>query len=81
MTLRWQSGGMNGAVGDVGFELVERGGRRLIQVKDAAGKEVALALEYTVTGDVLTIKGAVSKAWTGLFDDDPTKAVTFRPGK
>ena len=81
VTLRWRSGKMNGAVGDMGFELVEKDGKRLINVKDAAGIGVALSLEYTVERDVLTIKGAVSKAWTGIFDDEPTKALAFKPGK
>lgn len=81
VTLRWRSGKMNGAVGDMGFELVEKDGKRRMNVKDAAGKEVVLSLEYTVEKDVLTIKGAVSKAWTGIFDDEPTKAVAFKPGK
>jgi hypothetical protein len=80
VTLRWRSDQMNGAVGDMDFELVEKDGKRFINVKDATGKEVVLRLEYSVAKDVLTIKGAVSKAWTGIFDD-LTKAVAFKPGK
>ena len=74
VALRWRSGKMNGAVGDMGFELVEKDGKRFINVRDAAGKEVVLSMEYSIASDVLTLKGAVSKAWTGIFDDEPTKA-------
>lgn len=81
VTLRWRASKMNGAVGDMGFDLVEKDGKRFIHVKDAAGREVVLKLEYTIDKDVLTIKGATSKAWTGVFDDDTTKAVAFKPGK
>ena len=81
VTLRWRASKMNGAVGDMGFELIEKDGRRFIHVKDATGKEVVLKLEYSINKDVLTIKGAASKAWTGIFDDEPTKAIEFKPGK
>jgi hypothetical protein len=81
VTLRWRASNMNGAIGDVGFELVEKDGKRFIHVKDATGRKVVLRLEYSIDKDVLTIKGAVSKAWTAIFDDEPTKAVEFKPGK
>jgi hypothetical protein len=81
VTLRWRASKMNGAVGDMGFELIEKDGKRFIHVKDAMGKEVVLKLEYSINKDVLTIKGAVCKAWTGIFDDEPTKAIEFKPGK
>lgn len=81
VTLRWRASKMNGAVGNMGFDLVEKDGKRFVHVKDATGREIVLKLEYSIDKDVLTIKGAVSKAWTSIFDDEPTKAVAFKPGK
>ncbi len=79
ITLGWRSGKMNGAVGNVWFEVVEKGGKRFIHVKDVTGREVVLALEYSVAYDVLTVKGAINKAWTATFDEDRPKAIAFRP--
>lgn len=81
VTLRWRANKMNGTVGDMNFDLIEKDGKRFIHIKDATGKEVVLRLEYAIDRDLLTIKGAVSKAWTGIFDDEPTQAVAFKTGK
>ncbi len=81
VTLRWRLGKMNGAVGGVGFELVEKGGKRFIKINDASGRQPVLVLEYSLAADVLTIQGATNKAWTGIFDDDVTRAAVFKPGR
>lgn len=79
VTLSWRSGKMNGIVGNVGFELAEKEGKRFINVKDFTGRQVVLTLEYSLASDVLTVKGAINKNWTATFDDDLKKATAFKP--
>jgi hypothetical protein len=68
---------------DSRFELVEKEGKRSIQIRQNP-KAKALTLQYSIDGDTLTLKGAGAARWAFFLSSeayaDFTKGTPFRAG-